>query len=568
MSLQHFANFLAVFVAEPSRRQALRAQLDAARTYASVWEPAGSDWVIGASDLPRSQTMPVTARSHDVVFAEGRDDIVLRDVRRAKLLHWLEAPDDQLAALPGDFTLVHCKRGGHATAIRSCAGLVPLYLYRNQQDVWITTDLGALVTHAKRVTIDAMGLAAWAHFSALEPTRTILEHCEQIPAGHYALVSPRGFRLTRYWNPAPSRLPSFSPDAQKAHAEELRETLVSTLRRSLDPSGGNLLMLSGGVDSASVAALCKASDLPFSTLTFLPRDHAIRERELKYIDHILSATRPANRHVYSLDLEEALRVRQMAPPVVSPVFHPGLCALREISDRDSPSVLLCGSFADHIVGSVDTMQTWIDSAPAAELLQLLQARGRARNVISTRLRKLVGLPRIPGDGWLPSYISAEIREKHLSVARASRLALGKDPRPHRLLARHIQLASEALPIHWAVTSTLGVRRVLPFFSRETIELAFRCHPRELLDQGPKTLLRLALRGLVPPLNLNRADKGLWTLSHGDRRRWAVPLPPELSGIIAPTDWPLPQQPLNDADVLRLTELVNIVEAVRIRSPGR
>src|SRR5207249_3811123 len=56
---------------------------------------------------------------------------------------------------------------------------------------------------------------------------------------------------------------------------------------------------------------------------------------------------------------------------------------------------------------------------------------------------------------------------------------------------------------------LGVRRCFPFFNREVLELAFRCHPSELLGPGPKRLLRDAVGGDVPSHNLLRPDKGGW-----------------------------------------------------------
>jgi hypothetical protein len=84
-------------------------------------------------------------------------------------------------------------------------------------------------------------------------------------------------------------------------------------------------------------------------------------------------------------------------------------------------------------------------------------------------------------------------------------------------------------MNWEGTTPLGVRRSSPFFTREALELAFSCHPRELLGPGTKRLLRDALRGDVPERNLSRADKGVG----GPRLRGAtVELDP---GIVASTD---------------------------------
>ncbi len=62
-------------------------------------------------------------------------------------------------------------------------------------------------------------------------------------------------------------------------------------------------------------------------------------------------------------------------------------------------------------------------------------------------------------------------------------------------------------MHWEMTSALGVRRCFPFVTREVLELAFECHPAELVGPGTKRLLRSALANDVPRFNLERPDKG-------------------------------------------------------------
>jgi len=61
---------------------------------------------------------------------------------------------------------------------------------------------------------------------------------------------------------------------------------------------------------------------------------------------------------------------------------------------------------------------------------------------------------------------------------------------------------------------------LPFFNREVLELAFRCHPSELLGPGTKLILREALRDDVPPRYLLRDDKAVWR-PHFVTARWSV-----------------------------------------------
>jgi hypothetical protein len=65
-------------------------------------------------------------------------------------------------------------------------------------------------------------------------------------------------------------------------------------------------------------------------------------------------------------------------------------------------------------------------------------------------------------------------------------------------------------MYWEACSPLGIRRLMPYFNREILELVSATHPHERLHDGVKTLLRRALRQHVPARNLYRSDKGYWS----------------------------------------------------------
>jgi hypothetical protein len=114
-------------------------------------------------------------------------------------------------------------------------------------------------------------------------------------------------------------------------------------------------------------------------------------------------------------------------------------------------------------------------------------------------------------------------------------------------------------MYWEGASPLGARPLLPFFSREALELAFRCHPRDLLGPGKKRLLRDALRADVPTRNLMREDRGEWT-GHGDAR-WTLNggLPVAASRVVRP-DWlSTPPHDLSFMGGTRLTAAVRVAQ---------
>ena len=105
------------------------------------------------------------------------------------------------------------------------------------------------------------------------------------------------------------------------------------------------------------------------------------------------------------------------------------------------------------------------------------------------------------------------------------------PAPYRYLEMSRQ-ADGWVAQNWEVCSELGVRRSLPFYCRDVIELAFSCSPLELA-MPPKNLLRHGFRSDVPPLNLERTDKGSWT--EAETVSWGSQIPDRLAGIVR-SDW--------------------------------
>ena len=118
-------------------------------------------------------------------------------------------------------------------------------------------------------------------------------------------------------------------------------------------------------------------------------------------------------------------------------------------------------------------------------------------------------------------------------------------------------------MNWEVTSALGVRRVWPFVSRDTIELSYSIHPDDLIGPGTKRLLRRAFHEDVPACSLYRSDKGGWAteLASGTML-WHEALPSELAGIVRDDWFPHPPAVIPAESGLRLLQLVTAVTAVR------
>ena len=135
-------------------------------------------------------------------------------------------------------------------------------------------------------------------------------------------------------------------------------------------------------------------------------------------------------------------------------------------------------------------------------------------------------------------VRRELREEYAQWWHERRRAAARDDGPMPHLAMFLERQG-FLGMHWEVTSSVGVRRSFPFVTRELLELGFECHPSELVGPGTKRLLRTALAGDVPAVNLERPDKGHpGPARDREPRAWSGEIPAVLDAVLAP-GWPPP-----------------------------
>jgi hypothetical protein len=251
------------------------------------------------------------------------------------------------------------------------------------------------------------------------------------------------------------------------------------------------------------------------------------------------------------------------PRVPYHVLHPYLCLLPSVVSEWPVSVLVGGDFADHTVGSTLTLRDWARHTTARELL-------RARRVLPTgpadirrwfvyRLRRMLGRPALPWPAELPALVRPELRTEYREWLYDRRRQAARDDGPMPHLAMFLERQG-FLGMQWELTSSLGVRRSFPFVTRDLLELAFECHPSELVGAGTKRLLRAALASDVPAFNLQRSDKGRPPPARDTGPRpWSGDIPDVLEAVLAP-GWP-PAGEIAYWDVFRGRQLVAFVQAL-------
>jgi Asparagine synthase len=556
--LRPMANLFAVTDPDPGFLDRMEQRLAATGEFDYVWRPAPG-WLVAQAPLPESEPDGDGVRSRGFVFVEGRDRLA-----RGRGIDWLDRVADladrsphRLAELPGDFGFVRFRSDGTALAVRSCAGLVPLYLHRRDGG---GLALGTLLNYFPRFTParfhpDPLINASWDASLTFIHGRTFVEQVSILPrASHTQLVPRRGPRTGLYWDPRPDA--GDEPEPSPEHPPELRKILIETLSRDLDPKGRNLLMLSGGVDSSSVGALAAGTlGRGLYSWSMVPTTEPERSRDLSYIDSLVArfGIEPARKHEWTE--ERHRRWVTGAPGFPFQILHPALCDLPNVCAEQEIRVLVCGFFADEVCGHGQRWDDWVRYTSLRSLLAGAPLPFGRRDYLRwarRRLRQALRRPRVPFPDELPDWARPQAAAEYQDWLRRRRAARVHDRRPLPELADRAA-ADGWVAMNWEGTAPLGVRRSLPFFNREVLELAFRCHPRELLGPGPKRLLREALHDDVPARNLLRPDDGGWSRHHLKTGVWTIDgaLPAAAQRIVRP-DWmslPPPELPFYDGAML-------------------
>lgn len=598
------ANLFAVHDADPAALDEMMLDLRHSGEFAHVWRPAPG-WVAAAAPLPGGEPDGDMAHRHQIAFAEGRDVLVERSgkdpaVRFREIVELADSNPDRLASLPGDFGFIRFRTGGEATVVRSCGGLVPFYLRQSGHRFVIATRLGDFVRYLPdQPRLDPLVNAIWAcSCPTLPDGRTFLDGVTMLGRGHFARMEKTGrMQVGRYWNPRPKRIPYPTPALAREHAERLRTLLIEKLTRDLDPDGGNLLTLSGGVDSSSLAALSAgALGLPVWIWSVLPskENEKALQHELSYIEPLAQRYRFERRWEVFYHDRLVFELWRSAPRIVFHVLHPALCSLPGIMREAPVNVLFGGEYADEVCGSVFTVPDWAEQIPLWRLAldfkpqsAYLRAAARwARQRLAILLRRPI-LP-IPGallhsnriDGKPIDFFDPAVQEEYKTWYEMQRLNFLRDKGPWRYLALESAIMDGFVPMNWEACSALGIRRSLPFFTREVFELAFECHPTELYGPGTKKLLRRALKDDVPERNLFRTDKGMGRWAGQARsnsgnaiRSWQEPfpkepLPEELKGIVKAEWFSNPPEDLQYWQYRPLTRLLIFVDSLRARRQER
>lgn len=444
----------------------------------------------------------------------------------------LDAPEELLRAafkrwgrrLPermrGDFVvLVWDEERGEGLIARDQLGTCPLFLHDRGGTLLFATEVRHLLALLpRRPDPDPASVAHWLVADSCPGTRTLYAGIRRLrPAGMLAL-SRGGGREECYWRPRFEEPLDVPPEQI---AVRLRGSLERAVQRQMSATGRTGVLMSGGLDSSSLAALC-ASQAPGRTYAY-------------------SSTFPDHPDVDESELIGELR-RALDLPGVTAAVRPGgivASALEHLSEWQLP-LLGWGDFWTMPLARAaraDGIGTMLEGTGGDELF------GPFSYLLADRLRE--GHPRqalalayeLPGAGsHVPRrQVAAVIRSLALAGAlpyclhRPIERALARREAPRwlcRETARDLARTSDPLawkrldgPRWWAYTAHGVAREIeaagvfenqrrwaakagldvrMPLLDLDLVELALRQPPRATFDRRfSRPLLRSSMAGLLP-----------------------------------------------------------------------
>lgn len=480
------------------------------------------------------------------VFAAGK--VITWDGRldnRGELMHLLgeEATDEQtdmgivisafdrwgidcFSRLVGDWALALWDPGPKALILATdYAGIRHLFYHARPRRVTWCTSLAALVVSGGNFSLCDEYIAGYLATYA-EPHLTPYKEIHAVPPGCYVHFRDGQATICRYWTFNPQFRTRYKNDGE--YEEHFRHVFRNAVRRRLRADSPILAELSGGLDSSSI--VCMADDIlakgeanapRLDTLSFCDAKEPGESDQL-YIAKVEKKRGQPGHHVdrgqYQCDF-----ISDRFSPV--PLCLAGGKALEKDltvhMQNGGYRVVLSGVGGDELLGGVP------DPSPLlADLILHLRVRQLATELMAWSLAKRRPWVQLLSQAitlFLPAPIRARLtktaviapwidrrfaRWGRLSVRQLGQLDYSRVWLPSR---RSYAQAFSGLVRQMAYTPpALGgaEERRYPYLDQTLVEFLFSIPHSQLLRPGERrSLMRRALRGLLPPEVLFRKGKG-------------------------------------------------------------
>ncbi len=419
-------------------------------------------------------------------------------------------------------------------------GIKPLY-YRHAGD---TLEFASEVRALPRGEIDLDALEAFLAFNSIPAPYSIFRDTRKLPAGHVLVwTQDGGITIDRYARPGPVPVDELRGDDEAELVEELRGRLRDSVRAHLLSDVPVGVLLSGGVDSAVLAALAAQETTDaVHTFTIGFRERSFDERD----DARLVAERyGTNHHELLVQPDPNLLLPALAEAFDEPFADSSALPTYLVSQlaAEHVKVALSGEGGDELFGGYYTYAADLLAdrvAPLARLARPLVERlpsSSARASFDYKAKRFVRSAQLPPlerhHGWKEIFspeMRAELREtasafdpvdiyraRYAETAGAEPLARLQD------VDFGIYLVDDLLVKTDRASMAHSLEARVPFLDSAVTNFAFALPARhKVRGLSKKVLLRKAAAPLVPR-----------EIIHGRKRGFSIPAAAWLRGELEP-----------------------------------
>ncbi len=380
--------------------------------------------------------------------------------------------------------------------VRDRLGIKPLYLARVNGALRFGSTLpGLLAGGGIDTSLDPVALHHYFSWHAVVPApMTILAGVRKLPPATVMTVEPSGETHSEcYWRADFTRRPEMADWDEARWATEVLAALRVAVERRMVADVPVGVLLSGGLDSSLIVGLlAESGQRGLETFSVGFDDVGEREgNEFRYSDAVAEAfgTEHHQIHVPTDRMLPALdgAVHAMSEPMVSHDAVAFYLLSQEVSK--SLKVVQSGQGADEVFAGYSWYPPLLEAdgdgaeiyraeffdRPADEFSELLQAPHRLEGDVSF------------------DFVAAHFAEPGAESAVDRALRLDSE----------IMLVDDPVKRVDNMTMAWGLEARTPFLDHELVELAAACPPELKLAHGGKGVLKVAGRGVVPDVVIDR-----------------------------------------------------------------
>ncbi|MFT7405594.1 MAG: hypothetical protein ACI955_002666 [Zhongshania sp.] len=526
MSLRPFADAVALWQPDSHERKLAQARLQKIDRVNTIVTPDG--WLLAIRCLPETNIGDVYCEEAQVFMAQGADLFPTDDKSSpfnaiAIKKDLIEATRYCATATTSDFSAAHLGENGTLTVMQSHAALMPIFTAQNKNWLlWSTSlDFAALARPAAPELDDAIAAMVASLASLFAEGRSLIQGIAEEKRGQRIRLKPQ--KKNCYTNCDDEFL---GKPLANAHMDKescgaaLRKIVLDNLKKDLSGKHTNLLSLSGGRDSSTLALLCQDHlKIPITTASLTPSQGDWKSKELDSILALLKDTPAQNKLIIDWpDGSYQANVLNKKPPTAHFVLHPMLCELSFITAKKRVDVYFGGEFCDELIGGEAVLGEWLadlgffkshSKLPIKTQTRIVTSRHLIKTYLNTKHRWSNKLLQVKyGDG-VPGFIAPDLKNPiRTLLIKGSHFGLSASEQP---LHRFHQKYAAVLGMNWAACSIMGIRRSFPLLTRETLTLLRGTHAKHRLAPKSKELFTAAFKSLVPAGILEREGKGFMSV---------------------------------------------------------